>query len=241
MFVHYRAKGFVFSKENRSEADQLFKIYTQEFGRLEILARAIRKTSSKLRSGIDIFTLSDIEFIQGKAQKTLTDAVLLEKFVKTRKNLEKSEIMHRMANFLDSLIKEQEKDQRIYSLILEVFREMEKDALIDGQILLLYYYFFWNLVSFAGYQPELHRCFSCQKKLSPGKINLSREGGLICPECSAGKSSDYSVSPETIKIVRVLLEGNLVRAKKLKLEEKQIKELEVFSEKYRKIILEKNS
>ena len=76
MFLNYRTKGFIFKKEDRGEADQLFTIYTKDFGKLEILGKAIRKISSKLRSGAETFYLSEIEFIQGKTYKTLTDAIL---------------------------------------------------------------------------------------------------------------------------------------------------------------------
>lgn len=80
MFVHHRTKAIVLKKVDRKEADQLFTLYTEDFGKLTVLGRAIRKISSKLRSGIEIFYLSEIEFIQGKAYKILTDAVLIEKF-----------------------------------------------------------------------------------------------------------------------------------------------------------------
>ena len=87
MFIHYRSEGLIFKKEDRGDADQLFTVFTKEFGKLEISAKAIRKISSKLRSGAEIFYLSEIEFIQGKAQKTLTDAVLIEKFTDLKKDL----------------------------------------------------------------------------------------------------------------------------------------------------------
>jgi len=66
MFVHYRTQGLILKKEDQGEADLLFTIYTKDFGKLEILGRAIRKISSKLRSGAEIFYLSEVEFIQGK-------------------------------------------------------------------------------------------------------------------------------------------------------------------------------
>ena len=87
MFVHHRTSGFILKKVDRKETDQLLTIYTKDFGKLEILAKAIRKISSKLKSGAEIFYLSEIEFIQGKTRKTLTDAILIEKFENLRKDL----------------------------------------------------------------------------------------------------------------------------------------------------------
>ena len=89
MFVHYRTKGFVLKKECREEADQLFTLFTKDFGKLEVLGKAIRKISSKLRANIEVFYLTEVEFIQGKNQKILTDAILIEKFKNLRENLKK--------------------------------------------------------------------------------------------------------------------------------------------------------
>jgi len=69
MFIHHRTRGFFIKKENRGETDQLFTVFTQAYGKVEILGKAIRKISSKLKSGAEIFYLSEIEFIQAKLIK----------------------------------------------------------------------------------------------------------------------------------------------------------------------------
>ncbi len=63
MAVHYRTQGFVLKKTDLWEADQVFSIYTQDFGKLKVLGKAIRKIKSKLRSGAELFYLSETEFI----------------------------------------------------------------------------------------------------------------------------------------------------------------------------------
>ncbi|KPJ55867.1 hypothetical protein AMJ49_06190, partial [Parcubacteria bacterium DG_74_2] len=65
-------------KIDQGEWDRIFIIYTRDFGKLKVLARAERKIKSKLRAGLELFYLSEIEFIQGKNYKTLTNAVLIE-------------------------------------------------------------------------------------------------------------------------------------------------------------------
>ena len=124
MFVHYRTKAIILKKVDRREADQLFTLYTEDFGKLTVLGRAIRKISSKLRSGIEIFYLSEIEFIQGKAYKILTDAILIEKFNNIRKDLRKLTIATKIAEVLDNLIQDREPDERTWSLSLRVFKEL---------------------------------------------------------------------------------------------------------------------
>ena len=142
MAVHYRALGFILTKENVREADQLFSIYTKDSGKVKILARAIRKITSKLRSGIDLFYLSEIEFIQGRNYKTLIDAAAIKKYKAIRQNLETMEIAQRISKSADVLIKGQEKDERIFNLLIDVFN-LQLTSIV-------YHYFFWTLVSLLG-------------------------------------------------------------------------------------------
>ena len=65
MFTHYRTKGIILQKTDRGETDRLFTFYTKDFGKLDLLARAERKITSKLRGGLELFYLSEVEFIQG--------------------------------------------------------------------------------------------------------------------------------------------------------------------------------
>lgn len=124
MAIHYRTQGFILKKTDRGEADQILTIYTKDFGKLEILGKAIRKIKSKLRSGADLFYFSEIEFIQGKAYKTLTDAILIEKFKNLRNDLTRLEIVNQIAQVLDNLIRGQEKDDQVWNLLEEIFKKL---------------------------------------------------------------------------------------------------------------------
>ena len=80
MTTQYKTRAFVFKKNDRNESDRMFSVFTDEFGKLDIFAKAIRKINSKLRKDFDIFYFSDIEFVQGKNVKTLIDAARIKKF-----------------------------------------------------------------------------------------------------------------------------------------------------------------
>jgi len=198
MFIHYRTQGFILRKVDRGEADQLFTIYTEKFGKLEVLGKAIRKISSKLRSGADIFYLSNIEFIQGKAHKTLTDAILINNFKNLRlqpalpssqpsagpQDLKRLAVAFKISEALDNLVKGQEPEDNIWNLLRDVFEKLNDLRFKIYDLRLIYYYFLWNLLSVLGYELGLYNCSICQKKLIPQNIYFTpKEGGLICQNC----------------------------------------------------------
>jgi len=229
-------------KEDRGEADRLFTIYTKDFGKLEILGKAIRKTSSKLRSGMEIFYLSEIEFIQGKIYKTLTDAILIEKFQNLRKNLERLEIAYKISEDLDNFVKGEEPDQKIWRLLTEVFEKLNNPQPTTHNLQLIYYYFFWNLISILGYKPELYFCPICQKKLMPEKLYFSaKEGGIICQNCSKNIKAAFEIKPEIVKILRKILEKDWKILSRLRNIEEYLKSIETISQNYSSFIFEKEN
>ncbi len=227
MAVHYRTQGFVLKKNDLREADQVFSIYTQDFGKLKILGKAIRKIKSKLRAGAGLFYLSEIEFIQGKTYKTLTDAIVIDKFKNTRKDLERLKIAYQIAETADNLISGQEKDEKIFNLLNEVF-----SILNNCKLKIVYYYFLWNLLSILGYQIDLYNCAVCQKKLVPQKLCFNSEEGIICSECSGNLKDKSEISPDIIKILRLFLGKNQNILSRLKIQDLHKKELENISENY---------
>jgi DNA repair protein RecO (recombination protein O) len=233
MFIHYRTQGLILKRENRGEANQLFTIYTKDFGKLEITGKAIRKTSSKLRSGAEIFYLSEIEFIQGKTQKTLTGAILIDKFKNLRKDLKRLKIAYKISEVSDDLIKEQEPDEKIWSLLNETFQRLNAETLKSLTQDLIYYYFLWNFLSILGYQLEFYHCTICQKKLSPENIYFNpKEGGLICGQCGKSIRLAKKIDSDTVKIIRILIKRDWPTLERLKIEARDLKTLRTVSSYY---------
>ncbi len=233
MFTHYQTKGFIIRKEDRGEADRLFTFFTEDLGKIEILAKAERKIQSKLRGGLEIFNLVDIEFIQGKAHKTLTDVYLIESFKNIKQDLGRLRTVHRIAETLDNLVGGEEKDKEIWQLFIDSFKKLNNPVLFRDNCFLIYYFFIWNLFSVLGYAPEIYNCSVCQKKLYPGRLYFSSsEGGAICALCSRKIKKTKVVDDNFIKILRIILKKDWATLKKLKVDEMQKKILEDVSNYY---------
>jgi DNA repair protein RecO (recombination protein O) len=233
MFLRYRDFGFVFKKEEKGETDQIFKIFSRDFGKIEVLAKGIRKISSKLRSQIEIFYLSEIEFVQGKFFKRLTDALLIEKFKFLRKSLKRLSIAYQISDVLERLIAGQEKDEKIFDLILNTFKNLN-DPKISSKICNLgYYYFFWNLISILGQKPEIYFCSSCQRKLETGDVYFNyNEGGLICFKCFNEIKEGKRIKRNVVKILKFILEDDFNSVKKLKVNDEELLQLKEISNLY---------
>ncbi len=234
MFIHYRTQGFIFKKTDRGEADQLLSVYAKDFGRIEIMAKAVRKISSKLRQSSEIFCFSEIEFVQGKKYKILTDAILINNF-KIKKELTKSIIGFKICRVLDVLIKGEEFDLKIWELLKSTFSGLnnsskQKDK-FDPEF--IYYYFFWKLFFLLGYRPEIYSCLICQKKLLPEKLYFDFvQAGVICQNCSKELKLKTEINIQAIKTLRIIFEKEWDFFVKLKFSKDDLDSLRLISENY---------
>lgn len=236
MFTHYGARGFILKACDKGEADQSFTVFSEEFGKLVILAKAARKMKSKLKGGLNLFSLSEIEFIQGKSRKTLTDAKPVKMFSNIRKDLGSLRVAFRISETLDSLTGREEPDRRIWILLEECLEALDKKPALKRN--LVYYYFFWNLADFLGFKPALHYCALCQEKIVSENLYFdSGSGGTICGKCFKGEGT--RASRDAIKIIRVILEKDLEKLSKLKLSEAHFIDLEKISEEFHSFLSEK--
>jgi len=231
MFVRNRTLGIFVKKKDRGEADQVLIIFTKNFGKLKILGRGIRKIKSKLRAGVQPFDLSEIEFIQGKAYKTLTDTIQLKNFSGIRKDLNKLKIAFKIGEATDNLVRGEEPDVEIWSLLSETLKKLNDLSFSYNSYWLFFHHFLWKLLSILGYKPVLNECAVCQKKLTPTLLYFSSEhGGIVCSKCIEDK--EKKISPETVKILRILLNKDWNFLSRFKIEQEHKKELKKISEDY---------
>ena len=233
MFLHYRTLGIFLKEEDRGESNRLFTLYTKDFGKIEILGKAIRKIDSKLKYGTEIFNLSEIQFIQGKRYKTLTDVFPIERFDKIKRSLRKLKISYRISGLIESFIKGQELDEDIWGLLKGSLEKLNSIKAKGGTQILFYYYFLWNFVSLLGFAPELYRCFLCKNRITPGQISFSpHDGGLICDFCSGKTEAGKKIDADTVKILRLFMKRDWDTIEKLKISKEHIINLKNISDSY---------
>lgn len=232
MAIHYRTQGIILKKNDRKDSDQFLTVYTKDFGKVEVLAKAVKKITSKLRGGSELLYLSEIEFIQGKNHKTLTDAILIDKFSNLRRDLRKLQTAFRITDALDQLSSKEEKENKVWDLLTEAFHKLD-DKGIKLEPAVIYHYFLWNLLLLLGYEPELHFCGLCRKKLgAASKLYFnSAEGVVVCGQCYAGKK-DEEISQDAVKVIRLFIDRNWPLLARIKIDAELKKILKRVSERY---------
>src|SRR6185436_17770823 len=187
-------------------------VFAKDFGRLELFGKAIRRVDSKLGANMEVFSFCQLEFIQGKNKKTLTDVLPLRKG-KIWQHPEKFEVAGKMLSIFDDFMRGQELDPGMWDFIGDIFSKLN-EAEVNHKF--LYYYFFWNFISLLGYHPELAVCASCRGKLQPQALYFShKEGGILCPSCIGGEKPVKKIDANSVKVLRLILKKDFETLRKL--------------------------
>lgn len=153
MAIHYRTEAVILKKREVGEADRVFTAFTRDFGKMTLFAMGERKITSKLRGGLEVLCLSDVEFVEGR-KNTLVDASLIERYSFLRQDLRRVRVALRAAETLNLFLKGQAKDIHIWDLLTNTLSVLNNPVVSPVKWSPLYYYFFWNLVSLQGFHPN---------------------------------------------------------------------------------------
>ena len=198
-------QAIVLSRRDFREFDQMISLYTREQGKLELLARGLKKVTSKNAAHLEPFSVILIEVAEGKEIDHLTKVVPVEYFPGIRRDLTKSLAAGFAASFTDELIQVRERDERIFTALRTWLAFLESTptvtiTLVDGYVTVL--------LACLGFAPILEQCVICAKPLAA----MTREtladpqltagfyfqgGGVVCPACRRVKTQ----AGEEIRVV----------------------------------------
>ncbi|MCX6807157.1 MAG: DNA repair protein RecO [Candidatus Berkelbacteria bacterium] len=233
----YKTKGIIIKRSDFGEADKLITIYTDTEGKIRTKAKGIRWILSRNRGHLELFNYSDLVIANGKEIDTLISAYTIESFKNIRNSLKKTALAYYFAELCDKLTAEKEKNNKIFDLVLEVFRALDKNE--PKEEIVRYYEI--NLLLALGYQPELGLCVHCRKALQPINNYFScKLGGIVCPACSTKiDPRSVRISKDALKTLRFFLSYNLNTVLKLKVTLEINNELKNVCEKFLRYIAEK--
>ena len=136
--------SLVLSRRDFREFDQIISLYTKEKGKVEVLARGVKKITSKNAAHLEPFSLVDAEIIPGKELAHLGAVQPINYFANIRAGLQKSLAAGYLVSLLDKVLREGERDERIFDLtsnFLEYLNlptcQLVNLSLVDGYIVKL--------------------------------------------------------------------------------------------------------
>src|SRR2546423_1406858 len=76
----YRAESITLKASPFAERDRLLVIFTRYHGKLRVLAKGVRRTTSRLSGHVDLFTHAGIFLVHGRTFDLVTQGQTIERF-----------------------------------------------------------------------------------------------------------------------------------------------------------------
>jgi len=233
----YRTEAVILRRMNLGEADRILTAYTPDHGKLRMIAKGVRKMTSRKAGHLELFTRVQLLLAQGRDLDIVTQAEAIDSFPGLRENLVRIGRAAVVAELVDRFAVEQEGSRELYQLLLHT---LERLSASDEAATALRY-FQLHLLRISGFGPELALCLKCGKKIQPEAQYFSiQEGGVFCPQCGNRHPGNQQISLNGLKMMRYYQRSNYEQVRQTMIQEPVQREIDHLVEMYVQYIVERS-
>lgn len=194
-----RVDALILRHQRWGEADRLLTIFTKENGKLRVIAKGARKTTSRKGGHLEPFMRSTLQLAQGRDLWIVTQADTINAFMPIRENLQIMGTASYVIELLDKFTYEDGSNPQLYKLAVETLERL----CADDPVFVVLRYYEMRLLDLMGYRPQLFQCISCQEDIQVEDQYISAlVGGVICPRCAHKYDDIRKISVAALKYLR---------------------------------------
>ncbi len=185
------------------ESDKIATFLTEDFGKLTGIAKGARNSRRRFANSLEPLARVRVHFHQ-KPNAGLAFLESCELLTSTAALSDPSRFAYGsyLAELADQLTREDDPVRGLYALLDEALGELERGpattAFLRG--------FELQLLSQAGFEPQLDRCTRCQRAWADGEpVYLSsRYGTLACPRCRSEEEATVAIDQPVLPLLAEL-------------------------------------
>ncbi len=123
---NYSSEGIILSRKNFGEADRLLTVFTKYHGKARLIAKGIRRTTSRKRGSLELFAYVKFFAANGKNMDVLTEVEEKNNFSLWREDLMLVATAYHLAEVVERLTPEREEHKKVFELLLDAYENLEK-------------------------------------------------------------------------------------------------------------------
>lgn len=191
----HKTRGIVLRRIDYGEADRIITLLTEDHGKIRVMAKGVRKSKSKLAGGIELFSISEVQFIKGRSDiSTLMTTRMLKHFGAIVKDLQRTELAYGMLRRVDKTL-EDDTGQEYFEVLQDSLAALDNARIPP---VLTEASFDMRLLQLLGHVPDF-RTDNAGRSLDP------ESAYDFDPEAVAFKSADNGhFNKNHIKVLKLL-------------------------------------
>jgi DNA repair protein RecO (recombination protein O) len=236
----YQTEAITIKKTKLGEADRILTFYTPDLGKVQAVAKGVRKPGAKLAGHLELLTYSNILLTRGRNLDTITGCQAIESFFQLKSDLDLCASALYATELVYQFGVDRQENRPLFALLLNLMRELCRAQ--NGEVAnWLLRYFEIHLLHAVGYNPQLGACVVCRQPLpasTTAYFSLA-SGGAVCPRCRSGQAYAYTVSTACLESLRFLQASDWSCASQLMGGAKVAREIEMLLRNYLRYLLER--
>lgn len=211
--------GIVLSWIKYKESSKIVTVFTEDLGKISIMAQGSLKPKSQLLAITEVFSKSHFELKKGKSFYYIESAELENSNFQLRQDIDRLAYGFYILELVERSMPEGEPSSRIFGMLDKALSELS----VSEQPLLQTVAFELKMISILGYRPQISACLACSRDISSAWEFSIAEGGIYCDSCRKG--IDASIDNEALETLRVILLSRFDELKEILLETKTLKRI----------------
>jgi len=231
----YRAQGVVLRHVEVGEADRILSFYTLEYGKVQAIAKGIRKMRSRKAGHLEPFSRVELMLAKGRNLDVITQAEAQSTYENLRADLKLIAYAAYVVELLDRFTYEEGENRPLYNLLVNTLARLDEGSPAQTAV----HYYEVQLMDLLGFKPQLQVCVACGEKIKPEDQFFSGKlGGVLCPKSLSADPDAWKVSLEALKYLRHLQRSSWSKVKTLVIPSQIEPELASLLERYLTYLLE---
>jgi DNA repair protein RecO (recombination protein O) len=232
----YQIEAVITRKVKLGEADRILTLYTPDRGKIEAVAKGVRKTKSKMAGHLELLTYSQVRLARGRSLDTIIGSQTIESFMSLKNDLWLTSCALYCAELINQFTVAHVAIPSLFRFFLETLNYLSSSTNTD----LTLRYFELNLLEMTGYRPQIQECTACHKPLKPETNYFDyKAGGAICPECELRCPGCFEISLDALKVMRLFQKCSFSMVERLKISPALSQELKTITSGYIRYHLER--
>ncbi|MFC1938702.1 DNA repair protein RecO [Chloroflexota bacterium] len=233
---NYQTEAIIIKKIKLGEAGRILTLYTPHLGKIQAVAKGVRRPRSKMAGHLELLTHSQVSLARGRNLDTVTGSQTIAGFLPLKSDLKLTSYALYAVELVEQFTADHDANQPLFGLLLKTMHQLCQET--NHELTLRH--FELHLLDLVGYRPQLRQCVACHKPLEPGTNLFSpRAGGALCPGCQQSQPLVYPLSVDALKVLRWLQGNDLSAASRLKITPPLSRELELVVRGYLRYLLER--
>jgi DNA repair protein RecO (recombination protein O) len=233
----YKTEAIVLRQRKLGEAGKIITLYTPNYGKLDAVAKGVRRPKSRLGGHLEVLTHTAVMLAQGRNLDTVTQAQTVESFAPLRSDLHRLSRALYAVEVVDRFSPEGAESYHVFQLLLATLRRLSTATNVDTVLR----YLEMQLLSLSGFQPQLGRCVDCERALAAAPSYFSpAAGGVLCPSCGPEAAGSRPLSLNALKVMRLLQSGSFGEVSRVRMNPALAREVEMHLRAYLIHVLERD-